>query len=362
MKDIDKVLALFYSDENNLVFDTIKYNRQFSKEQIHKIESLPFRFLGPVFFKETNPYTKNWIINLVESSITLNQDELSSPDIIQSCFLLNSSKIYGEELTNLFCLVVSPFTENIELIESKMKDYIHPSILQGRRVKEHIHGEEFDYKTFIGDELRRGINLVEFSLGTPRKQQWRLKKKYFCVGVIKRTNIDGKKYSELYTIDTDYIYKELVLDYIPSFYIMSILPDYYEKSMNEALEVFEKTTVKPHIQIIKIHQRKKVVLYLEEYKTNKNDKTSYGVILIPEAKKIQYLKETSVFVPQEKIYEIPKELSFYKKALRQLLDDEGEFIDTLRKFNPNINPVDSWPINSEENLEEIQEVLDIKGT
>ncbi len=359
MKGLDKILALFYSDENNHVFDTVKYHKDFSTDQIKKIQTLPFKFLGPVFFSDAAPQTKNWIIDLVETSLTLDQNKISNPDILQTCFLLNSSKKFQEGLTNLFCLVASPFTENIELINKKMRSYIHPSILQGKMVNESLYGEKFNYHDFMKDELRRGINLLEFSLGKTRRTAWRFKKKYYCVGLIKRSYKEGEKLSELYTFDTDYLYKKLVLDFIPSFYIMCILPDFYEKSFSETLKLFEKKKIEPHIRMIKIHQEEKEVLYLEENKTRRNAILSYGVILIPETKEKEYLKETAVFVPTEEIDKIPKQLSFFKKALRDLLDEKRELIDTLRKFNPNINPVEPWPIHSEKNLEDIQKELDV---
>ncbi|MBD3197905.1 MAG: hypothetical protein GF317_22830 [Candidatus Lokiarchaeota archaeon] len=360
MKGIDKIIALFYSDENNLVFDKVKNISELNEDEKIQLKSLPFKYLGPVFFSGANPQTKNWIIDLVESTLTLKQEKTKSPDMIQSFFLLNSSIRYKKKVTNLFCLVGSPYNEDRDVIYKKMNNYIHPSIIQGKLINESIYGEDLDYREFVLDELDRGINLIEHSLGSQIKSRWKLQKKYFCVGFIKRSYDGNTKSSELYTFDTNYLYKDLVLDFIPSFYIMCILPDYYESRIDETLKLFGKHTINPHISTIKIHQKEKEVLYMEEYKMEKEEKISYGVILIPESKKIEYLKETSVFVPEEDIDRIPKNLSFFKKAQRQLLNGKREIYETILEFNPNINPVEPWPINSEESLKNIQIELDVK--
>ena len=43
------ILGLFFADEDNLVFDNIKYSDKFTDMKINDIKMLSYKFLGPVF-------------------------------------------------------------------------------------------------------------------------------------------------------------------------------------------------------------------------------------------------------------------------------------------------------------------------
>ena len=49
MKSSEIVLGIFYSDENNLIFDNIKFSESLSENSINQIKMLPYKFLGPIF-------------------------------------------------------------------------------------------------------------------------------------------------------------------------------------------------------------------------------------------------------------------------------------------------------------------------
>jgi hypothetical protein len=125
---------------------------------------------------------------------------------------------------------------------------------------------------------------------------------------------------------------------------MGILPDYYEKRMNETLKLFEKQGLYPNIIKIKVSNPNKEVLYLEEFVINSNEKLSYGLILIPSNNKI---KES-------------REIFYYKKKLRFMLDKKKEFERYIIDLNSKINPFKKWSLNSEEALRKIEKKLDIK--
>ena len=188
MKAEEIILGLFYADEDNLVFDKIKCSEDFSEEEKSDLKMLSFKFLGPVFLTAATGIGNNWIIEFIESSLSLSDTETFDSDVIQSFFTLNSSMGTSDGKTNLFALISTPFTEDIKLIHDEISEYIHPSILQGKTVNENLLGSRFNFDRFILNELYRGLNLIEYSLGASRKSYWEERQQYYCVGVIERKN------------------------------------------------------------------------------------------------------------------------------------------------------------------------------
>ena len=133
MQDKNLILGLFYSDEGKRVFDKIKFYKSLSDEHKSLIKALSLRFLGPVLLAEGMNREKGWTLNRVESTL-VSYKKITESDIIQSFTCLNSS--YASELisTNLFTIIASPYTEDVELIYQKLIRYIHPSIIQGKIV------------------------------------------------------------------------------------------------------------------------------------------------------------------------------------------------------------------------------------
>ena len=193
------IVGLFYSDENNLVYENIKYSEKISDEVTNKLRLLSFKFLGPLFLTASSLEGSNWKIDFIESSLSNYQKRTIDVDVIQSFFNLNSSMYSGDGITNLFTLIVSPYTEDIKVIYEKMVKYIHPCIIQGKILKESMLGNDFNLKKFIEEELERGINLIEISLGSSRKMYWEEQSKYHCVSFIERKKSDKSKESHLYT-------------------------------------------------------------------------------------------------------------------------------------------------------------------
>ena len=244
-------------------------------------------------------------------------------------------------ITNLFAIIGSPFTEDIKITYQKMVDYIHPSIFQGREVNKRTLGQDFKFSRFINEELSRGLDLIEYNLGTSRKMHWEEQQKYYCVGLIEREISSESKTSYLYTFDKDISLRKQFLNYIPSYYVMAILPDYYENLIDQTLKLFGKTSVQSNIRKIKLTHQNKKVLYFEEY-TIKNDiKKSYGVILIPDDNKIKDAKK----------------ISFYNKNLRLILDVHKDLKDIMFKINPDLK-YEKWGTASEEKLNKIRMCLD----
>ncbi len=339
MNGKELILGLFYSDESNLIYD--KFSQAITKELEENLKMLAYKFLGPLFFTAASGNGGNWKIEFIESSLSHYQDRTLDADVIQSFFNLNSSMETEDGTTNLSVLIGSPYTEDITLIHRKMVEYIHPSIIQGRFTAESIMGDEFRFNNFIEYELKRALNLIEYTLGSVRKVYWEEQLKYYCIGIIERIIDDKLRISNFYSFDQADTLRKYVLSYIPSYYVMSILPDYYENLINETLNLFKKTSVFSNIRTIKLSFQEKKVLYLEEFVVENGIKKSYGVILIPEVPNIGE----------------GRNLSFFKRNLRFVLDAHKELREILFTINENF-VFDSWSTSSEEDLENFKKCFD----
>ena len=135
--------------------------------------------------------------------------------------------------------------------------------------------------------------------------------------------------------------KAEILDHIPSFYLLSILPDYYEKLISKTLDLFEKSSIFPNIRFITLCNNDNEVIYQEEFLLEDGVKKSYGVILI---------HDNDLIIDS-------KNISFYRKTLRNLLDMNKSLNKILMDINPEII-YKGWSVKSEEDLEQIKIVLD----
>jgi len=277
---IDVILGLFFADENEMVYDKIKMSEDLTEERENNLKMLSFKYLGPVFLTEMCNKGNPWNIDLVESALILQHQGSYNEKMFQSFFNINASNESEDGTTNLSALIASPYTEDIKEITDELCEYILPAMTQGKIVEENFLGSKFKYSKFIQKELTRGLNLIEYSLGSSRKVYWEEQHNYYCVGLIERTVSKYYKASNLFTFDKDNLLRKKSLEFIPSYYIMAILPDYYEKLIDETLKLFNVTTIYPNIRLIKLHSHEKKVIYLEEYVVEKNVKKSYGVILI----------------------------------------------------------------------------------
>ncbi|MFX1499499.1 MAG: hypothetical protein ACFFDH_00890 [Promethearchaeota archaeon] len=344
MQDKNLILCLFYSDEEKRVFDKIKYYEPLSNENKSMIRALSLKFLGPILLAEGFIGEKEWTLNRVESTLT-SYKKINESEIIESFTCLNSSNFSDGIRTYLFTIIGSPYTEDINLIYHKLIKYIHPSIIQGKIVNENMNKNEFNFNKFIDTELTRGINLIEHSVGSSRRMYWNEKQNYYCIGIIERINSKDLKVSNLYTFDHDNPLKDKYLSSIPSYYVMAILPDYYENRIIEALRLFNKMNIRPSIRMIDLSYKNKKVLYLEEFSINNDEKKSYGLILIN----------------NEINSKDSNDLIFYKQKIRLILDKNKNFEETVIEINPNINPFEKWNLNSQISLSKIQNVLDVKN-
>jgi hypothetical protein len=342
MNENDLILGLFYSDQYNLIYD--KFSKDLIIQKKERLKMLSYKFLGPLFFTAAGGNGGSWKIDLIESSLSLHQGRTLDVDILQSFFNLNSS-IETEKgaITHLSALIGSPHTEDIDLIYRKLSKYIHPSIIQGNLVAESIKGNDFQFKNLIKNELTRGLNLIEYSLGSSRKMYFQEQKKYYCIGIIERKKIFSKKSKtcNFYSFDKMDPIRKYVTRYLPSFYIMSILPDYYENLIDETLKLFEKTSVFPELRKIKLSCFNKEVLYLEEFLIENDRKESYGVILIPEVNDLGSGRNPS----------------FYRRKLRLILDARKDLGEVIFSINPNF-VYDPWPTKTEHELENLKICFD----
>jgi len=339
MNGQDIILGLFFSDENNLIYD--KFSQDLTEEIEKNLKMLSYKFLGPVFFTAASGNGGNWKIEFIESSLSQYQNRTLDADVIQSFFNLNSSMETEDGSTDFSVLIGSPYTEDINLIYRKMVEYIHPSIIQGKFTAESIMGDEFRFKNFIQYELGRGLNLIEYTLGSARKFHWEEQQKYYCIGIIEKRIDEKQRISNFYSFDKEDTLRKYVLSLIPSFYVMNILPDYYENLINETLNLFNKTSVFSNIRTIKLSFQEKKVLYLEEFIVEDGIKKSYGAILIPEVPNI----------------DDGKNLSFFKRNLRIVLDTHKELREILFTINENF-VFESWPTESEEDLDSLKKCFD----
>jgi len=145
----------------------------------------------------------------------------------------------------------------------------------------------------------------------------------------------------LLTFDKDSSLRKKSLKFIPSYYVMAILPDYYEKLIGETLKLFNVTTIFPNIRLIQLHSHEKKAIYLEEYVVDKNIKKSYGVILIEDTEDFNSLNK----------------ISFYKKNLRLIVDQNKDIQDIMFKINPNFS-FKRWDTLSNESLNNLEANLD----
>ena len=338
------ILGLFFADEDNLVFDNIKFSENFTDIKINDIKMLSYKFLGPVFLTAATDISNYWKIEFIDASLSIHDTNVDETDVLQSFFTLNSSVDTREGTTNLFALISTPFTEDVKLINDEISNYIHPSIIQGKIMNENLSGSRFDSNRLINSELHRGINLIEYSLGSSRKSYWEQEQSYYCIGVIERKNAEDLRISNLYTFDKDEPLRKRFLDYIPSYYVMSILPDYYEHLISETLEAYDKKSVYPNIRTIKLKYKDKKVVYIEEYIIEDGISKSYGAILV------QQKDEKSE----------NRKLSYYKKNLRLLLDKHKELKEFLKVMNPHFK-YERWGAISNEELDKIGLILDNPG-
>jgi hypothetical protein len=341
MNNINAILGLFFANEDEMVYDKIKISEELTEERENNLKMLSFKYLGPVFLTEMCNKGNPWNIDLVESALILQNQGSYNEKSFQSFFNINSSNESIDGVANLSALIASPYTEDIKEIADELCDYILPSIIQGKIVEENFLGSRFKYSKFIQGELNRGINLIENSLGSSRKVYWEEQQNYYCVGLIERIVSKYYKASNLLTFDKDNSLRKKCLEFIPSYYIMAILPDYYERLIDETLKLYNVTTISPNIRLIKLHSQEKKVIYLEEYTGDKNMKKSYGAILI---------ECTEGFSSSNNI-------SFYKKNLRLLLDNNKDIQDIMLKINPNF-AFKKWDTLSNERLNDLEANLD----
>jgi len=341
MNNINAILGLFFADQNEMVYDKIKISEDLTEERENNLKMLSFRYLGPVFLTEMCNKGNPWNIDLVESALLLQNQVSYNEKMFQSFFNINASNESEDGTTNLSALIASPYTEDIKEIADELSEYILPAMTQGKIVEENFLGSKFKYSKFIQKELTRGLNLIDYSLGSSRKVYWEEQHNYYCVGLIERTVSKYYKATNLFTFDKDNLIRKKCLEFIPSFYIMAILPDYYEKLIDETLKLFNVTTIYPNIRLIKLHSHEKKVFYLEEYVVEKNVKKSYGVILIEGNEIFNNLNKTA----------------FYRKNLRLILDSNKEVHDILLKINPNFG-FKRWDTLSNESLNELEANLD----
>jgi len=341
MININAILGLFFANEDEMVYDKIKISKDLTEERENNLKMLSFKYLGPVFLTEMCNKGNPWNIDLVESALILQNQGSYNEKMFQSFFNINTSNESEDGITNLSALIASPYTEDIKEIADELCDYILPAMTQGKIVEENFLGSKFKYSKFIQKELTRGLNLIDYSLGSSRKVYWEEQHNYYCVGLIERTVSKYYKASNLFTFDKDNLLRKKCLEFIPSYYVMAVLPDYYEKLIDETLKLFNVTTIYPNIRLIKLHSHEKKVIYLEEYVVEKNIKKSYGVILIEDTEGFNNLNK----------------IAFYKKNLRLILDRNKDIHDIMFKINPNFR-FKKWDTLSNESLNDLEANLD----
>ena len=341
MNNINAILGLFFANEDEMVYDKIKISEDLTEERENNLKMLSFKYLGPVFLTEMCNKGNPWNIDFIESALILQNQGSYDEKSFQSFFNINSSNETIDGVVNLSALIASPYTEDIKEIADELCEYILPAMTQGKIVEENFLGSKFKSSKFIQKELTRGLNLIDYSLGSSRKVYWEEQHNYYCVGLIERIVSKYYKASNLFTFDKDNLLRKKCLEFIPSYYVMAILPDYYEKLIDETLKLFNVTTIYPNIRLIKLHSHEKKVIYLEEYVVDKDIKKSYGVILI---------EDTEGFNGLNKI-------SFYKKNLRLIVDGNKDVSDIMFKINPNFG-FKRWDTLSNECLNELEADLD----
>jgi hypothetical protein len=339
MKYDDRILGLFFSDEDNLIYDHIKFSENLTESEKSQLNMLSYKFLGPVFLTAASSDGDEWNIKLIESSLSHYQGRIS--DIMQSFFSLNSSISSGDGITHLFALIGSSYTEDLYDIYNILEKYIHPSIFQGRIVNEDLLGDRFNFHKFIKSELIRGLHLIDYSLGSSRKIYWEVQHNYSCIGLVEKVISEGDRASYLYTYGENDSLRKESLKSIPSYNVMCILPDYYENLINETLRIFNKKSLFSNIRSINLSHQNKKVIYLEEFQVEKNIKKSYGAILVQD----------------NDVLGNPRKLTYYKKNLRLILGGKKELSEGLILFNPKFTNK-KWATQTDEDLNKIGAVLD----
>ena len=341
MNNINAILGLFFANEEEMVYDKIKISEELTEERENNLKMLSFKYLGPIFLTEMCNKGNPWNIDFIESALMLQNQGSYNEKRFQSFFNINSSIETIDGIANLSALIASPYTEDIKELADGLCEFILPALVQGKIVGENFLGSRFNYSKFVQNELTRGLNLLDYSLGSSRKAYWEEQHNYYCVGLIERVVSKYYKASNLITFDKDSVLRKKCLEFIPSFYVMAILPDYYEKLIDETLKLFNVTTITPNIRLIKLHSFEKKVIYLEEYVVDKNIKKSYGVILIEDTEGFNDLKK----------------LAFYKKNLRLILDGVKDVHEIMSKINPNLS-FKRWDTLSNESLNDLEASLD----
>jgi len=341
MREGDIILGLFYSDENNLIYDEIKESTNLSEEMKEEIKTLSLKFMGPLFMATASEKEKMWRIELIESSLSLFQDKSFDADIMQSFFIMNSLKKTSRGITLLSGIIGSPYAEDVKVFYDKLDKYIHPSINQGKLVTESIFGGVFNWDNYIRHKLEQGLEFLNFSIGTSRKMYWEESQTYYCVAVLERISEKGSNITNLYTFAENSELRKEMLNYIPSYYFLSILPDYYEKLILNTLKIFHKISIFPNIRVINLKNNGQGLLYLEEFLLENDIKKSIGLVLVP-------ISGDSF---------ITEKIPFYRKKLRMTLDRNKKLEEQLFDLNADIEHK-KWSTKTDQDLENIKNLLD----
>lgn len=347
MKKPDLILGVFFSDQNNLVYEHFRLSEMFSIKTKINLKLLANRLLGPIYFTAAYSLESDWHIDLIESSISLFHDKNKYLDVMQSFFILNSSQIIPgiDEPTNVLVFIGSPYTEDIYLMYDILTKYIHPSIIETLVINNHQFGlNNWNPKGPISKELKRASNLIESTAGQPRKSHWKKPEKYICIALNQRKISDSSDYSYFYTIYEDDPLRKKLLEYIPGYYIIAILPEYYENRIQETFSIYNREEMIPHITTIRLSDKEKELLYMEDFEINHNRKKSYGLYLLPCSN-----------LPIE-----GKPLSFYKHFLIEILENKHDFNKEIRKLNTKINSFDKFNLHDNVELNQLQANYDEK--
>lgn len=345
MRGSNNLIGLFFSDENNLVYKKIQHFLDISEQKATELEMLTFKFFGPVYMTAAENSKQQWKIDFIEASLGLKQGMNTNWKNLQSFFTLNSSYPTEKgEITHLSAFISSPYTEDYEPLYDKFTEYIHPCLVQGNIFKKKTSNGEFKERRFIREELDRGLQLLNYNLGSARKMYLKEHQKFFCIGVIKNFYKDGKKLSKFYTFDKDDQLISDINENIPSFYIISTIPNYYETLLTNTIDLFNISAYSANLRRINLSSQEKEVVYIEEYVVKEDKKESIGVILIPAPKELLDQSEN---------------ISMYRKKIRTHLDNGKayEIDDFLKAFNARFS-TQEWDISSEQGLNEIQINLD----
>lgn len=344
MEESDFIIGLFFVDEQNSLYKHIKYPENIKRKKKKQLKKLPLKYFNPDFLKISGEEDAKWKIEVIETLLSQKYGTIIDSIGLQSFFYLNSSSINeADEESNLFIIVGSPYTEEINMIYRRMADYIHPRMIQHRYYTQKTLEKKVKPSKFYEEEIPRGFNFIEYSLGSARKMYWQKPKKYYCVGLIERINSwdSSVKETNIYTFAKESPLRSKFLDKIPSYRAMTLIQTYYEMLINETLDIFDKSKIISNISRIELSYQGKEVTYFEEFTERDGIKTSYGVVLIPEIEAI----------PEG------KNKAYYKKHIRLILDGLKKPDEVLSKINPCFS-IEKWSAISDEDLEKIRAQLD----